>query len=784
MSDFFETLDSGTEDNSFDIWGMLWRRKWIIVASTLLGLVCGFLYFYRVTPQYRSTAQVLIERKQPAIPMLDGASSVSFDRYQTMADALKHPIVLRSPQIITMAYEAEKLSQCQSLQDSESPLGAIIDNLDVQPIETGLGVYLVSYTGTNPQDTQKIVTSVLAAYQEFLEVNHRNVGKETRRLITEARDELMRQLEGKEKLYAQFRADAPLMYEDGEGTNLHQQRQAAIETQRATLQLKINEYQAQLDTVVSAVESQHDLDGIVAMAMAAMPNITRPEPLVDRYAFQRELHTRQAEQSLVVRAQTTMMPLKLQEKELATRYGKDHPRVKSIQRSIAEAQRYLDDLAKVEQAFIEENEEALAADDPQYQEELDQWRSALIRAYVDSLRQQLAHAQQSYKTLETLFKDEEQAAKELAVYQAKDEGFRKDIERTQTLFEGVVRNLDQINLADNGNGYNFNVIAPAGSGQKVAPSAIKTFVLSFMLGGLCGAGIGYLIELSDKSFRSPLEISQQLQIPVVGHVPIIATNKDAVTEATRSLAPVLCTAHAPRTPSAEAYRTIRTALFFNARGEQHQVIQITSPRPGDGKSTLAANLAIAIAQAGKSTLLVDADFRRPTQHRLFGFTTTSGVARVVDGGAEPAEACFPIECIANLTVMGCGSRPENPSELLSSKQFQTTLAYLREQFDFVIVDTPPLLAVSDPRAVSVHVDGVLLTMRIDKEARPVALRAKEILLETGANIMGAVVNGVDAKDSNYYSYGSRAYGYNAHRYGYGYAYGYRDDYVEDESLTT
>src|SRR5262249_28722871 len=154
-------------------------------------------------------------------------------------------------------------------------------------------------------------------------------------------------------------------------------------------------------------------------------------------------------------------------------------------------------------------------------------------------------------------------------------------------------------------------------------------------------------------------------------------------------------------------------LYFNTQGQGSQVIQVTSPSKGDGKSTMAANLAVSIAQSGKRVLVVDADFRRPRQHHIFGLAGRVGLATVMAGDAELSTA-IPATPVPNLDVLPCGARPTNPAELLTLPRFAELLGELRGRYDFVIVDTPPLLAVSDPSVVAPRVDGVLLTIRVSK----------------------------------------------------------------------
>ena len=262
--------------------------------------------------------------------------------------------------------------------------------------------------------------------------------------------------------------------------------------------------------------------------------------------------------------------------------------------------------------------------------------------------------------------------------------------------------------------------------------------------------------------------------------------------------PIVCTLHRPKSRQAEAYRAVRTALYFSIRGGGHKVIQVTSPDPGDGKTTLAANLAVSIADSGKKILLIDADFRRPRLHKIFAVDSDCGFSSVINGEAELPDAIQPT-CVENLSVMPCGPKPSNPAELLTLPRVKELIDVLRDDFDFVILDTPPVLVVTDPCAVAPRVDGVLMTIRISKNARPDAVRAAGVLATLGANVLGIVVNGVGPrvvyglgrgysgyryggyKHYRYGTYGGEGYGDSSWHSGHGYGYGAYDAYyVEDE----
>lgn len=208
----------------------------------------------------------------------------------------------------------------------------------------------------------------------------------------------------------------------------------------------------------------------------------------------------------------------------------------------------------------------------------------------------------------------------------------------------------------------------------------------------------------------------------------------------------------PRSPVAEAYRTLRTNIQFSTIDKPVQTILATSTGPDEGKSTTLANLAVAIAQTGSSVILVDCDLRRPTLHRMFGLRNSEGLTSVALGECRDALP-FQDTAVPNLRVLAAGPTPPNPSELLGSRRMSEVIAILKGQADFVLFDTPPIIAVTDAAVLASKVDGVLLVIRAGKTKRDLAKRAKELLNKVNANILGAVLNDARAESNayNYYS---------------------------------
>ena len=204
-------------------------------------------------------------------------------------------------------------------------------------------------------------------------------------------------------------------------------------------------------------------------------------------------------------------------------------------------------------------------------------------------------------------------------------------------------------------------------------------------------------------------------------------------------------------------------MYFSTAGANHKVILITSPLPGDGKTTVTANLAVTIAKSGKRVLVIDADFRRPSMSKLFGVAANGkfGLGAMIAKDVEFEDAIQHTE-IPNLYFLPVCERPRHPSELLSTPEFKELLDAVREEFDFVLIDSPPLLAVTDPCVVASRADGVLLTIRIRKGVQVAAQRAMEMLQDVNANIVGVVANGWERKrglEGATYEYGYGGYGY-------------------------
>ena len=212
----------------------------------------------------------------------------------------------------------------------------------------------------------------------------------------------------------------------------------------------------------------------------------------------------------------------------------------------------------------------------------------------------------------------------------------------------------------------------------------------------------------------------------------------------------LVTAASPGSVASEAYRSLRTNLLYSFIDHPPKVIVVTSPGPSEGKSTTCANLSVVLAQAAKSTLLIDCDFRKPTIHKFFALSNFEGIVDVLVGQRRLEEVWH--EPVNGLKVIPVGFIPANPAEILGSQRLLELLARVREEFDYIVLDAPPAGLVSDPAILATQGDGVLLVLDAQKTRKGSVRQSMRILRNVGANVLGVVMNNVKHSEGGYYYY--------------------------------
>lgn len=286
---------------------------------------------------------------------------------------------------------------------------------------------------------------------------------------------------------------------------------------------------------------------------------------------------------------------------------------------------------------------------------------------------------------------------------------------------------------------NLIVIAPAvASSNPVSPRPVRNAITGLVGGIVIAAALVALLEVLDQTIKDPDGLLSATGLLTAGQIPFAR----AVSGRRGELLVF------SGDPVAEAYKALRTNILFMAVDRKLQVILVTSSLPGEGKSRTAANLAVALGQQGHRTVVIDADFRRPAQHRLFGIVRNVGLANLILQDGEMAAG--PPEAVANVTVIPAGPTPPNPSELLGSGRMQAIIAELRADFAYVIIDSPPVLPVTDASILATLADGCLLVVESRKTAAPAIRRAVASLANVNARLLGAVLNKVKGPEDGYY----------------------------------
>lgn len=323
-----------------------------------------------------------------------------------------------------------------------------------------------------------------------------------------------------------------------------------------------------------------------------------------------------------------------------------------------------------------------------------------------------------------------------------------ECEMLENLCNTLLKQINDLDLNSQG-GLNIHVLQWASPADKPSsPQVARVIGIALVLGIMAGAGLSVVRDWTDQRVRSADEITAILGVPILGSVPSMPRRH-------------LSRAHRLRFTSnsygSEAYRAIRTALLYGTPREQAVTILVTSPGPLEGKTTLVSNLALAMACAGQRTLIIDADLRKPMQHRIFAMNERGlGLSDILVGRCSIDEAVRSTE-VACLDVLPSGHDVGNPSELLNSPAFVELLDQLKRKYDRILVDSPPVGVVTDAQILSTACGLTLLVLRAQKTSRLLTQRAADALRTVGARVAGAVVNDVRKRDTRYHRYGASNY---------------------------
>ncbi len=351
---------------------------------------------------------------------------------------------------------------------------------------------------------------------------------------------------------------------------------------------------------------------------------------------------------------------------------------------------------------------------------------------------------------------------------------KSEVDTAKSMYTDFLQKTSQAKVEVAQQHNNMRVIQPARApGAPVGPGRFRTILIGLFLSLIGGVGLAYFLEYLDNTIKTVEDVGRYAQLPALGVIPAMAA-----AAATRKLKGMArgnmivgrqskkesrdfpagsdsLTVFDNRSSAAEAYRVVRTSMLLSAAGNPPKTILVTSGQAGEGKTTTVVNTAISLAQLGASVLIIDCDLRRPTTHKIFGVDGTNGLSTYLSQNTE-IEGLIQKLQIPNLSLLPCGPIPPNPAELISSARMKNLLKLLSERYDHILIDSPPLINVTDPVILSSMVDGVIMVVHGGKSPRTVVQRARQELLGVGAKIFGVVLNNVDLNregyDNYYYNY--------------------------------
>jgi polysaccharide biosynthesis transport protein len=724
-----------------DVWRVLMKRSFIILSVTAVFLAVAALYAFRTKPVYESVSR--IEIKPNATPNVGLESLVDEEgRGSESGSALQTEIlVLQSNSVMLQTAESlDLLNSIRAANRKEGNAGGIASTAEMTPAERlaliglirgGLRVQVVSstqmvdirYRSNDPKLATDVVNKLVDTYidedlrSKFDRTMHVSIW-------------LQKQLEG----LRQAAEDAQRQLAD------YQKQHNIVGTDETS-----NLTMANLGQISSDLESA-EADRI--MKEARMRELESQDP--DLVALMGD-----NPQLGVLRSQ--LNSLQEQRAELASKYGEHYPKMQELQAQIDKVQASI-------------NSEVTLA------------RRQVRDEYAGSLRlEEMLHKRLDAQKEDAYRLNEDEAEYAILRHEA---GLNRD------LYDALQMRLKEASVTAGLSATNITVVDRASVPVvPVAPRRSLSLMLGLVGGLLCGTVVAFMIESVDDTLQTSEEVENVSMLASLATIPHISTEpgkrkrkgpEDPVS--TGSHMQQLVALYSPKSHAAEAYRGLRSSLLLASIDRPPRVIVVTSAFPGEGKTTTTVNAAIAFAQRGERVLLVDADLRRGSLDRVFNLDDKSfGLSTVLTQPATRRELASPLLELPMLRVLPTGPRPPNPAEMLSSNRMEEQLRQWALEFDRVVIDTAPVLAVSDTQAMAALADTVILVARAGMTRKRALIRARDLLWRINAPIAGVVVNDVDMRLENFYTYRYGMYGYN---YGYGYrnpradsdiAYGHEDE---------
>jgi succinoglycan biosynthesis transport protein ExoP len=705
-----------------EYWRILLKRRWTVLATALAMLVVVTIATLRTTPLYEATARIAISQNENdgiGISSQNANPDYAYDynmELDTQAKILQSDTLAlnvinalglsRNPKfagkLATTSPDAEQALTVDPAREAKL-LDIWRENISVSKIQRTRMIE-IRFTSPDPKLAAQIVNSLASAYVE-------NNFKTRFESTMQASEWLQNQLN-----------DLQIKVEKSQEALVKFQREnnvVGLDDKQNTIVTKLDDLNkeataAQADRVIKEAQYQLTRSG----NLDALPELSANSLIQD---FRRQ-----------------EADLRRQLAQATVQFGPSYPKVIELNNQLLDIQ-----------ATIRNEVDRIVS------RKAAEYRAAVAR---ESMLQSALSSQT--KAVSSL---NEKAIEYFAL--------KRESDTNRNLYEGLLTKLKEAAVTSGLKSSNVRVVDVARPPDRPSkPNIPRNVVMGLMLGVVGGISLAFILEALDNTVRTPDQVELISGLPSLGIIPLSlgATGK-AQKAQSASLLPVkqdskqprntemaMVAHHRPKSEVAESYRALRTSILLSSIGSAPKVLMLTSALPQEGKTTTSVNTAIVLAQKGGRVLLIDADMRRPSIHQSLKIRNRTGLSNVLSGNATPEEAIVVSPVLPNLFVLPAGPPPPHPAEMLGSSVMKNYLAQWREQFDHIVIDTPPVLSVTDAVLLSVDADAVVLVIRSGRTTKEALRRSRELLTQVNSRLMGVVVNAVDLQspEAYYYYYGS------------------------------
>ncbi|MEW6068890.1 MAG: polysaccharide biosynthesis tyrosine autokinase [Nitrospirota bacterium] len=694
---------------------VLIRRKWVVITFLVVVVTTVIIGTFMMSPQYKATVTIKIDKENPnilAFKDVVGVERVEEDYYQTQYKILKSrnlaKRVIRSQRLNTNPEFVPAEKKKEDKPDN-NPLLKQDNPLEDDGISSDLIDSFLARMDVDPVPKSRLVNVSFISHDPELSASIANA-------IGDAY--IGFNLESKVEATYQARIWLEKQLED---------MKAKVEQSEE----KLNKY-AERNKIIflKEKEGESDSENIIMKKLSELStNLTVvTADRIGKEALYRETLSADPESSSIVINNSLIMSLKKEFALLESEYNEqlkiykpDYPKMVKLREHIDQIKKKIDhEMEKVISSIKADYEVAVQ-------------REKRLDAEVESLKKEALNLNQRAIQYQIL---------------------KREVDTTKELYNGLLQRLKEAGVSATLTASNIQILDRAEFPQKpFKPRKSLNIILSMIIGILGGIGMAFFIEYFDNTIKTPEDIEKKIYLPSLGLIPHYTDNKNihALEYITHSDG---------QSPISESYRSIKTFLLLSAGGSPPRVIMVTSAERDEGKTTISTNTAIALIRSNVKVVIIDADMRRPRLHRIFGLDNDIGLSTFLSGNVELGDGMIKVSEIPNLDIIVAGHTPPNPAELLSSYRFRDLIQDLYSRYNFIVIDTPPTLGISDPLIVSQHADGVILVVRCGKTPKEAVQETRRLLDNVNAKILGVILNSVNLSDIRFGHY------YNYYRYYY------------------